>query len=226
MAQLDGPGGVEADRVFPGLRAVFDEGRAGEGLHGHSYPQGQQARVQGQRHGVLPHHPRHPADPGEDGDVPTRSGVRQIRRDPVVHERLRPALLPVPFDQGQRRPLDVRQRHQRRVGDGLLLGHGAVPPRPRLGRQNVHQLPRRDDVLGRGDHLLRAQEHGGPRRRAADRDAGQRGAAAGVRDQVLPLGDGVHVLHGHPGRQGRLLPLLGLPGLGPVRLHLPLLLPR
>ena len=50
--------------------------------------------------------------------------------------------------------------------------------------------------------------------------------SAGVRDQVLPVGDWLLELDGHSARSRRLLPLLGLPVLGDLCVHLPCALPR
>ena len=58
---------------------------------------------------------------------------------------------------GRFAPSSERPRHQRQSHLRLLLGHRALPARPRLGREDVHQLPLRNDGLAAHSPVVRGE---------------------------------------------------------------------
>ena len=72
-------------------------------------------------------------------------------------QRLQRPLLPPPLPEGAVRAVVERPRDQRQSRLRLLLGHRALSAHLRLGREDVHELPLRDDGLAAHPALLRGE---------------------------------------------------------------------
>mmetsp|Transcript_62458 Transcript_62458/g.148754 ORF Transcript_62458/g.148754 Transcript_62458/m.148754 type:complete len:203 (+) Transcript_62458:449-1057(+) len=100
------------------------------------------------------------------------------------------------------RPVDARRRTHGEPRLRYLLGHRALPQVRALAVgggvrcEAADQLPLRHDVLGRRGTLARREAVRALRIRVLVH-ARVRCYPGGVRAQVLPVGDGLHVHHGH-----------------------------